>query len=159
MFAFVEQWQPVEVIILAAVAATALVAWNWRRVQLARVEAELKHEALRKGMSLEEIEELLQLSSKQVETCTDEEAVGKVAECLVDVEFPGDQIEQLMADLKAADSSTKHAVCQAAWNMVHADNADCIGNETLREQIHAAIRGLLKPTQEAEPPSPAARLD
>lgn len=157
MFAFLDQWQPIEIIMLTTVVAAALVAWNWRRLQVARLEAELKQEALRKGMSLEEIEALLQMSSRPVETCTDEEAVGKVAECLVEAEFPAEQIEQIMADLRAADTPTIHAVCQTTWNMVHADNADCISKETLRAQTHAALRGLLRPSPGTESP-PAAQL-
>jgi hypothetical protein len=141
---FLAKCQPLEVIALVAVLAVALVGLValvvWRQVRLKQAVLALKQEAVQKGLSVAEIDDLISGTSLIVHTVTpknggqfsDANSVGSVAWYLGKYQFSAPELEHYLALVQAADSQTKQAIVAAFQQMNNLD----------KEHALAVIRGL-----------------
>ena len=140
---FLVRCQPLEFIALVAVIVGAVVGlvglMAWRQVRLKQTEAALKQEALRKGLSVAEIQQLLKptLGLFVAKPRTDAEAIREVARGLTTMGTSGPDFEQCMALIQATDSATRLAVAEVSEGMI--EEAWEYAN---KEQLVAIIRGL-----------------
>jgi hypothetical protein len=140
---FLAKCQPLEVIALVAVLAVVLVGVValvvWRQVRVKQAVFALKQESVRKGLSVAEIHELVsgpplfgsEFGPKRLDTASDADRVGMVAQALVRCGFSAPELEKYLALVQAADSPTKQAIVAAFARMAND-----------KENAVAVIRGL-----------------
>jgi hypothetical protein len=134
------KWNPWELIGLVGVllAGGVILAGLlfWRRVRLVQADAALKQAMLQRGLTPDEIERLLRANSEPAPPpATDERALGDLVAALGECEVPAADIEQILASIRAQESSQRQALCLAAREMVQKSEGDV-------EKVRAVIRGL-----------------
>jgi hypothetical protein len=150
-------------IIVTSVVAT--LAQAWQKVRRAEQEVALKHEMLRRGLTVEEIDRLLRAGSKSSEKAAapanDEGAVEALTESLGECGASPQLIEQVLAAVRDAEPSFRQTICGAVQGVIRGSNANT------EEKIVAVIRGLSPapaPPPEADSapgarPAPAASAE
>src|SRR6266540_6587861 len=118
-------------IVLAVVSA-------WRQVREKQAIAVLVEELVRQGRPVEEVERLLHVTSDPAEPLRDDEqALVDLAEQLTCQGVSGPAISEIMATVRAADATTRHAASRAVAAMSE--------HEPTEEQVLAVVRGLCRP--------------
>lgn len=128
----------VEITVVVAIVAAAVVALVglvvWRKVSLKQAEAAVKQEAVRKGLSVADIQHLMELPTAV--SPYERVDVGRVARELAVAGVSGAELEQAMALVQGSDSPTRLTIAQAFFQMVNA-----FGHKPDKEQLLAVIRG------------------
>ena len=118
-------------IVLAVVSA-------WRRVREKQATALLLEELLRQGRSVEEVERLLHITADPSQPLRDDEqAMVDLAEQLTSQGVSGPVISEILATVRAADSTTRHVIARAVAAMSEHGPSE--------EQVVAVVRGLCRP--------------
>lgn len=141
------------------IAVTAIIVTNWRRVRQSDAESALKQDMLQRGMSAEDIERVIRVTSivpekppvevshplviaakaNGLKELTEKQLQAKVASDLAVYEMDREKMEEALDALCRADLETQRAVAQAVGHMIE--------NGAEHEQIHAAVVNLCKPSR------------
>ena len=140
-------------ITITSVVGTVMSAW--KKVRRDEQEAALKHEMLRREMSVEEIERVLRASAKhedEAKPSADEKCIEDMAAHLAECKASTSAIEEVLTAVRAADPAQRKAIARSVQSIV--DNA----GEVTEAQIIGVVRGLTRPVAAAQrgPQSPAS---
>jgi hypothetical protein len=144
------------VAISSAVLLTALIALGvWRQVRLAQADSAFKRALIERGFSAEELERLFRAHSGAAEEPApgEEDALREVAEHLSAAGATGEEMEQVMILVRAADAATRQAIAQAVGAV-----ADTTAD---KDQMLGVIRGLCQTSSPGRPtpaPSPSEHI-
>jgi hypothetical protein len=126
---------------------TATIAQAWQKVRRLEQEAALKQEMLRRGLSVDEMERVLRANSRpqpEAALSADEKVVEDLVTNLGIYDASGRVIEQVLAAVRGADSSTRRSICRAVKAVLENSNLE---GDAKDEQVLAVVRGLSSPDQ------------
>ncbi|MCI0456594.1 MAG: hypothetical protein L0Z62_06395 [Gemmataceae bacterium] len=137
----------VTLIAVGAVVLAALIALGvWRQVRLAQADSAFKRALIERGFSAEELERLFRAHASGAAEETppgEEDALREVAEHLSAAGATGEEMEQVMILVRAADAATRQAIAQAVGAV-----ADTTAD---KDQMLGVIRGLCQTSRPGKP--------
>jgi hypothetical protein len=123
-------------------------AKNWRMVHESEHLAVLKQTLVERGMSVEEIEQVVKASPQPVEeeqktADANQSPTVRLASKLAEHEVPAEQLEEILGAFQQADPAAQQTLAEVIESMLD-NGADA-------ERLLAAVRALFRPTRRAEP--------
>jgi hypothetical protein len=143
MLEFFANWSPEAVLglisivggLLAVVSCVGLISWCI--VRRSQIAADLKRDLVQRGLSIEQIERLIQGPPESEKPYYEKQLEGSLASVLAQCEVPGPVMTEVLRIYQATDGGTKKAVYDAI--------EEIIGSEPSEEQLLAAVRTLCPP--------------
>jgi hypothetical protein len=149
MLEFFATWSPTAIIGLVSVVGGLLAVSicvgliSWCAVRRAQIAADLKRDLVQRGLSVEQIERLVQGPPEDEKPYYEKQLEGSLASLLAQAEVPGHVMTEVLRVYQATDGGTKKAVYDAI--------EEIIGSEPTEEQLLAAVRTLCPPKAGAAP--------
>jgi hypothetical protein len=143
MLEFFATWSPTAIIGLVSVVGGLLAVSicvgliSWCVVRRAQIAADLKRDLVQRGLSVEQIERLIQGPPEEEKPYYEKHLEGSLASLLAQAEVPGPVMTEVLRIYQATDGGTKKAVYDAI--------EEIIGSEPTEEQLLAAVRTLCPP--------------
>jgi hypothetical protein len=132
---------------LVVTVIVAVVGYLWSLVRREEIRANLKRDMLDRGLSVEQIEQLVAAPSEKI----NEKALeGNLASVLVQNEIPAPVLERVVRIYQQTDPATKKAVYDALEEL--------IGSSPSEEQLVAAVGALCPPRSNATPTAQLERV-
>ena len=143
MLEFFANWNPDAILglvsivggLLAVVLCVGLISWCV--VRRAQIAADLKRDLVQRGLSVEQIERLIQGPPESEKPYYEKQLEGSLASLLAQSEVPGPVMTEVLRIYQATDGGTKKAVYDAIEEIV--------GSEPTEDQLLAAVRTLCPP--------------
>jgi hypothetical protein len=110
---------------------------SWCVVRRAQIAADLKRDLLQQGLSIEQVERLMQGPPEAEKPYYEKHLEGSLASLLTQAEVPGPVMVEVLRIYQATDGVTKKAVYDAI--------EEIISSEPSEEQLVAAVRMLCPP--------------
>jgi hypothetical protein len=143
MLDFFANWSPDAIMGLVAIVGGLLTIvgcvglMSWCLVRRAQIAADLKRDLVQRGLSVEQIERLIDGPREDEKPYYEKQLEGSLASLLAQSEVPGPLMTEVLRIYQATDGGTKKAVYDAI--------EEIIGSEPTEDQLLAAVRTLCPP--------------